>query len=225
MSSGDENSTSAAGENALAGVDTADIALLLDDSSRTEASSRKDSKTQGEAKTVQPLRLGDVLKTSETRKIESSRRRTRVRSELSRLNAKSAVRAENKAMGVASRSPKKAERALKWHELPEGKLTNDIKTNWKLIRYRDQLNPGKFHKKAVRAIPKHFQVATVHVPAEQFYSSGGTRRQQRGNWAQQFMRDGTSSKLKGRYTQHQQRKGMVSGKAGARAKRRVHKRR
>lgn len=87
---------------------------------------------------------------------------------------------------VASRDPRVAQRAGRkeraetagagWFHLPRQKLTDELKSDFKMIAFRGYMDPRRFYKKERGLIPKHFHVGTVVEGAADYYSGRLARK-------------------------------------------------
>jgi len=59
-----------------------------------------------------------------------------------------------------------------WYNMPEGKMTSEIKQDLKIIQMRNYLDPKKHMRTSdwKKALPKHFQIGTVCDSKTEFYS-------------------------------------------------------
>ncbi|KAJ3440267.1 hypothetical protein M0813_10236 [Anaeramoeba flamelloides] len=83
-------------------------------------------------------------------------------------------------------------KAKTWWEIPERKISRDVKRDMKVIMNRAYLDPKRFYKSSDwkgNNFPKRFQRGTVVEHASEFYSSRLTRKRRGQNIAEQFYND------------------------------------
>ena len=91
-------------------------------------------------------------------------------------------------------------------------MTEDVKRDLKVIRYRNYLDPKRFYKSADTP-SKYVQVGTVIEGTAEFYSSRLTKKERRSNLTEELMADPvTADYTKRKFRAMQQEKGEESRK-------------
>ncbi|KAG2483815.1 hypothetical protein HYH03_017338 [Edaphochlamys debaryana] len=83
-----------------------------------------------------------------------------------------------------------AEASKRWAELPATKITEEVKTELRLLRLRGAYDPKRFYKSFDETkFPKHFQIGTVLDSPGEFYSSRLTQRERGATITQEILAD------------------------------------
>ncbi|CAB9512997.1 Deoxynucleotidyltransferase terminal-interacting protein 2 [Seminavis robusta] len=99
-----------------------------------------------------------------------------------------------------------------WFGMVPTPMTEDVKRDLKVIRYRNYLDPKRFYKSA-DTTSKFVQVGTVVEGTAEFYSSRLTKKERRANLTEELMADhATADYTKRKHTSMQQAKGQQSRK-------------
>lgn len=103
-----------------------------------------------------------------------------------------------------------------WFDLPATEITDEIKTDLRVLRLRSALDPKTFYKKFDETkFPKHFQMGTVIEGPTEYYSSRLTNKQRKRTMAEEIMADDHLTQVrKKRYTKMQEEKAQWSSKKG-----------
>ncbi|KAG2442347.1 hypothetical protein HXX76_002433 [Chlamydomonas incerta] len=77
-----------------------------------------------------------------------------------------------------------------WYKLPETRITDEVKTELRLLRLRGAYDPKRFYKSFDETkFPKHFQIGTVMDNPTDFYSSRLTARERGTSITQELLAD------------------------------------
>lgn len=108
--------------------------------------------------------------------------------------------------------PKNASK--EWFQLPTQEITDQLKTDLRVLRLRSAFDPKQFYKKFDETkFPTQFHVGTVVEPAADFYSSRLTKKQRKSTMAEEIMHDPHLSNVrKKRYNRIQDEAGYWSKK-------------
>ncbi|KAG2433496.1 hypothetical protein HYH02_012614 [Chlamydomonas schloesseri] len=92
-----------------------------------------------------------------------------------------------------------------WYKLPQTKITDEVKTELRLLRLRGAYDPKRFYKSFDETkFPKHFQIGTVLDNPTEFYSSRLTARERGASITQEVLADpAIAAARKKRYTKLQ----------------------
>lgn len=92
-----------------------------------------------------------------------------------------------------SRKALRKQRTEEWFAMPKVEVTNELKKELSIIKYRQYLDPKRFYKKDKWQIPEHFQMGTiVGGPAD--YYSRLTRKQRGKGFVDELINDEEANK-------------------------------
>ena len=97
-------------------------------------------------------------------------------------------RKEAEQREVARRRPKGE--AVKWHDIPERELTQELKRELRLLKLRGATDPKRFYKAADSTkLSTRFHIGTVIEGPADFYSSRLTKRERKQTFAEELLAD------------------------------------
>lgn len=127
----------------------------------------------------------------------------------------------NSYVGKASGAGKKMygkEVSKKWFQLPAQEITEEIKTDLRVLRLRSAFDPKQFYKKFDETkFPTNFQMGTVVESSADFYSGRLTNKQRKRTMAEEILYDPyLTSVRKKRYNKIQENASVWSKKPNVR---------
>lgn len=103
-----------------------------------------------------------------------------------------------------------------WFDLPAGKITDDVKTDLRMLHLRSAFDPKKFYRKLDSTkFPKYFQFGTVVEGPTDFYNGRLSRNERKQTLTEEIAADVHLSDLrKRRYNKMQEEASKFAGRRG-----------
>lgn len=120
-----------------------------------------------------------------------------------RLDGKARVPKANE-----TKESKAVETGAGWYNMASPELTQEIKTDLRILAHRNYLNPKRFYKKEEqkKKLPKHFQIGKIVSGAHEYHNRL-TKKQQSKNLVEELNNDSyTKNYLKRKFTEIQSSK-------------------
>lgn len=105
-----------------------------------------------------------------------------------------------------------------WFDLPAGTITDEVKTDLRMLQLRSAFDPKKFYRKLDSTkFPKHFQFGTVVEGATDFYAARLSRNERKQTLTEEIASDVHLTDIrKRRYNKMQEENAKFAGRRGRR---------